>query len=88
MPRVVLAATRHPGRGQALGVRPSVPDDQLGIRAEAAHPDHRIVRFAGHIEDRGQIEIDAGLAEQPAEQLGGAAGQIGVVEGAERGCPG
>ncbi|GAA4943599.1 hypothetical protein GCM10023238_06900 [Streptomyces heliomycini] len=80
----VLGAGGDAGRLQALDVGGGVPGDQVGVPAEGAHADHRVVGVGVDVGGRRPVEVDPARGEPAAQLAGDAPGQAGVVDGAER----
>ncbi|MGX1249309.1 hypothetical protein RKD48_001820 [Streptomyces ambofaciens] len=79
----VLGAGGDAGRLEAADPRGGVPGDHLGVRAEGAHADDRVVRVGVHVRARRVVEAHPGRAQLAAEVGGDGLGQRRVVDRAE-----
>lgn len=80
----VLGAGGDAGGLEALDVGGGVPGDQLRIGAEGADADDRVGGVGVDVGGGGPVEVDAAVGQSAAEFAGDRAGQLGVVDGAER----
>ncbi len=80
----VLGAGGDAGGLQALDVGGGVPGDQLRVGAEGADTDDGVGRVGVDVGRGRPVEGDAAFGETAAEFPGDVAGQVGVVDGAER----
>ena len=70
---------------RALDERGDVPGNELGVGAEAADPDHRVVRVHVHVRDRREVQVHAGARRaRPRSPRRRPLGQLDVVDDAER----
>jgi hypothetical protein len=81
--REVLGAGGHAGGLQTADERGAVPRDELGVGAERAHPDDRVVGVGVDVRVRRVVQGDAGVGQVRAEVVGDLLGQRRVVDGAE-----
>ena len=68
----------------SLDERRDVAGDELGVGAEAADADHRVVGIRVHVGDGREVEVDAGAGEVGRDRGGDLLRQRDVVDGAER----
>ena len=83
----VLGGGQHPGVLEPLDEGQAVAGDELGVGAEAAQADDRVLGVGVDVEHRGEVHVGAGVAGLLADGPGHAAGERGVVGGAERHRP-
>src|SRR5699024_1299533 len=80
----VLGAGAQARLGQPRGEGAGVVGDTVGIVAEGAGADDGVGRIGGHIQHRGQVQVDVAGGQDRAERMAGVAGQLGVVGLPER----
>ena len=59
----VLRAGRDAGALQPADERRDMASHELGVRAERADPDHRVLRIRVDVRDRREVEVDADVGE-------------------------
>ncbi len=90
--RVAVAGKVLRAGGDAGALEPSheggnVPRDELGVRAERADADDRVLRVRVDVRDRREVEVDAGVRQLGAQRRRDALAQLDVVDDPERCVP-
>ncbi|MEX0705520.1 MAG: hypothetical protein WD041_02775 [Nitriliruptoraceae bacterium] len=84
VPGEVLRAGRHSRAAlQPADECRDVPRDKLALRPKRADPDDRVLRVRVHVCDRGEVEIDSGLAKISRDRRRHLLGELHVVDRAE-----
>ncbi len=84
VPGEVLGAGGDAGGLQPLDVGRGVPGDRPGLVAEGPHSDHRVGGVGVDVRGGRPVEVDAALGEPPPQFGGDPAGEVDVVDRAER----
>jgi hypothetical protein len=84
----VLRARGHARRLEAAHPRGGVPRGELGVGAEAADADDRVVGIGVHVDVGREGHGAAGLGERLADRTGDPLGQVGVVDAPSSALPG
>jgi hypothetical protein len=88
VPGEVLHARADAGGLQPGDVGLGVPRDEQRVSAEGPHTDHRVVRVAVDVDDRGRVEVDPGSEQLPTDRPSDRLGEHDIVDATQRGVAG